>query len=152
MHCSLLCRLLEKIDKSGDCWIWTGSKKGRYAGIVIDGKLAYAHRVAWELHNGPIPDGMSVCHRCGESRCVNPRHLELKQIGGGGNAASKKSQKGTPRVAATKLTEDQVREIRRLFDTGDFSKRKLARMFGVSRPHIVNIVTRKSWKQVEETT
>src|SRR4029450_10668027 len=63
-----------------ECWLWQGapSKMG-YGRIAIDktGATAYAHRVSWEFHFGPIPAGMMVCHRCDTPMCVNPYHLFL---------------------------------------------------------------------------
>lgn len=62
------------IEPNCGCWLWNGSSLergyGRFRGSL-------AHRVSWVLHNGPIPDGMHVCHRCDVTACVNPAHLFL---------------------------------------------------------------------------
>ena len=61
-----------------DCWIWTGSfNRKNYGAIKIGGKGHRAHRVAYELVNGPIPPGMVIDHLCRNHACVRPDHLEV---------------------------------------------------------------------------
>ena len=60
----------------GDCLIWTGSKSaGVYGTVWHDGRYHQAHRLAWELANGPIPNGMFIDHKCHRPLCVNTAHL-----------------------------------------------------------------------------
>lgn len=60
------------------CRIWEGARdKDGYGTRKVKGRKAYAHRVAWEQANGPIPDGLSVLHRCDIPWCDNPDHLYL---------------------------------------------------------------------------
>lgn len=62
-------------DASG-CWLWTAYKdRDGYGYLQVSGKSIRAHRVSWELTNGPIPNGMFICHSCDTSSCVNSDHL-----------------------------------------------------------------------------
>ena len=65
-----------RLDKSGECWIWTGSTINSGYGQVWNGKtMQTVHRFAYELYKGPIPEGMHVDHKCHNKICCNPSHL-----------------------------------------------------------------------------
>lgn len=71
-------RLEERwLTPRSDCKIWTGATERGYGRIVIDGVSHRVHRVAWELTNGPIPEGMTIDHLCGIKPCFNLDHLQL---------------------------------------------------------------------------
>lgn len=76
-HCGTIEeRFWRKVDRSGDCWIWTGSRNHKgYGRLQATGGVRQAHRLSWEIHRGPIPAGHEVCHRCDTPPCVNPDHL-----------------------------------------------------------------------------
>lgn len=71
-------RFWAKVDRSDDCWVWTGTgtPKG-YGQFAPHGKHVYAHRFAYELLVGPIPEGMTIDHLCRNRGCVRPDHLEV---------------------------------------------------------------------------
>ena len=67
-------RFWKFVDDTGSCQLWTGAKSGKGYGYF--GNLGYAHRFAYEMKNGKIPDGMVIDHLCRVHSCVNPDHLE----------------------------------------------------------------------------
>jgi hypothetical protein len=61
--------------QSGECWIWQGAFANVYACIRRGGVLYKVHRLAWELKNGYRLGDMDACHKCNNTRCVNPDHI-----------------------------------------------------------------------------
>ncbi len=72
-------RFEARVDRSGDCHLWTGGLQTRGYGWLGSLRIGsgLAHRFAWELERGPIPDGLTIDHRCRNKRCVRVEHLEL---------------------------------------------------------------------------
>lgn len=71
-------RFWSKVDKSGKCWDWQGTRNpGGYGSFQVSGHTASAHRIAFTLTFGRIPDGLDIDHMCHNRACVNPAHLRL---------------------------------------------------------------------------
>ena len=71
-------RFWDKVDKSGDCWEWTASRgTSGYGQIRANGRPVVAHRVAYELTHGAVPEGVELDHLCHNRGCVNPDHLRV---------------------------------------------------------------------------
>lgn len=70
-------RFWDKVDKTGDCWLWTASKTSAgYGNFKAAANNVYAHRLSYEWLMGPIPEGLVIDHLCRVPNCVNPEHLE----------------------------------------------------------------------------
>jgi hypothetical protein len=137
----------------GGCWFWTGAKvPDGYGHVNLSGKQMAAHRAAWELTYGPIPDGLCVLHHCDNRACVKPTHLWL---GTKKDNALDMTIKGRNFLAfgatngRTILTDHEVRTLKRMYASGKYSANKLARIFVVSRRTVQNILTGKIWKHVK---
>jgi hypothetical protein len=76
----LLPRFWANVDKTEGCWLWKGVPSGNYGTIRYSGRTRYVHRVSYEIHFGPIPDGLEIDHvranGCRSTLCVRPDHLE----------------------------------------------------------------------------
>jgi hypothetical protein len=151
-------RWARRVEKSADgCWLWTGALTVGYGSIGgrQDGRPVslLAHRVAWELFRGPIPEGIFICHKCDVRRCVNPDHLFLgTQADNMHDAATKGRLNGrntshSERHYHTKLTEHDVRYIRWSYGAG-VSQNTLARQFGLTKGAIGHIVHYRNWNHV----
>jgi hypothetical protein len=143
----------ESVDIKGDddCWRWKGLGVGGYGRVYFHGRQWYVHRLAWFLANDrPIPKGMYVLHTCDNRACVNPKHLML---GTQEENMRQRSERGRAPVGedswAAKLTENQVREIRRIHSEGKLSMKEISQIVGVSYSSIKQVISRKVWKHVD---
>lgn len=125
------------------CHIYDGPlhKSGYGLGSKTNGKPVRAHRFAWVQAYGPIPDGMWVLHRCDVRSCVNPEHLFL------GTLVDNNADRDAKGRNASKLTADDVLAIRARRANGE-TQQSLADDFGVSRPLISMIASRKLWSRL----
>src|SRR5438874_963679 len=77
-------RFWNKVERgrARECWLWLGcrstdgSGQASYGSLWVDGRMVRAHRFSYELHKGPIPQGLQLDHLCSNKACVNPAHLE----------------------------------------------------------------------------
>lgn len=139
----------DRVEKGPDCWLWLGAKSTwGYGMIKIDGKMRHAHRLSWEIHNGPIPEGLMVCHHCDVRDCVNPKHLFLGTAADNVHDMDAKGRRGRGhRVRVThrgenhqaaKLSDAEFAAIQEALVTGE-PKRAIARRFGISHTYVQKI-------------
>jgi hypothetical protein len=151
---SLLRRFWAKVDKSnlGGCWEWTASYASGYGSfsVPIDGKWRQrnANRISWLIHYSEIPDGLFVCHRCDNKKCVNPEHLFLGTPED--NMLDKMNKHRDYRHGTyvnSKVTADDVLKVFALREQG-LTHQQIADQFSMSRPAITNILSRKTHQRV----
>lgn len=161
-------KFLKQTRKQNDngCILWTGSiKKNGYGSFGVMGKTVLPHRYAWELVNGPIPNGLLVCHKCDTPLCVNVEHLFLGTYNDNIQDAVKKGRiatgerhgsrthpeslrRGSQNGNAT-LTEKDVLSIKQKYQNGETNISKFSRDYGVSRKTIRCIINNQTWKHVK---
>ena len=144
-------RFWSYVDIKGEdeCWDWIGAinQKG-YGAFSIGRKNIIAHRMAWELTYGPIPDGVFALHHCDRPRCCNVRHLWLgSNQDNVDDKVRKNRQCSGEKNGLAKLTNGQVLEIRRLAKEGHFQN-YLAKLFNISDAVVSKIVRRETWKHI----
>lgn len=166
-------RFLEKVDWSacaagGSCWEWMGEITkdgyGRFCATEMCKTYPYirAHRAAYELFKGPIPDGLLVCHACDNPSCVNPHHLWVGTQAANIADASRKVRMNRPRPTGrppvlgeqhplAKLTRKQADSIRVEYQPGrgGMNLARLAAKYGVAISLIHRIIKNQSWRTYE---
>ena len=135
-------RFWKFVQKTDTCWLWTGAKASWGYGMINSGPpenhAIRAHRLSWEMHNGPIPDGMAVCHHCDTPACVNPDHLFLGTIAdNNADMGAKGRRRGGGAPAGDdhplrKLTDAEIAEIRTAYQPGRVTYKELGRRYGVN--------------------
>jgi hypothetical protein len=136
-------RFWSKVDKTGECWLWTGScNRFGHGQFSFNGKICKAHRVSWFIAGNTCPEGHVIRHKCRAANCVNPAHLETgtKAQNNADRIRDGTSTRGT-KSSSCKLTEAQVLEI--------FASNKsycdLAKEYGISRHTPGKIKSGKRW-------
>lgn len=135
-------------DKTG-CLVWHGARDKDGYGLIQDTYpqrvLRRAHRASFEEVNGPIPDGMQVCHRCDNPACIEPAHLFV-----GTNSDNQVDAVRKGRNAHQRVTVDEVRTLRRGVKRGEVDWKQFADARGLSRIAVYEMVCgKRKWRHVD---
>ena len=153
-------RFWTKVDKSGECWEWTAGLikglRGGYGTFWFNGTDRKAHRYSYIIHHPLTIDlwehrEILVCHRCDNPKCVNPSHLFLGSVADNNKDCDVKGRRNQfkgEQLPQSKLTDDDVREIRIKYANGGITYKQLALEYDVSMVLIGKIVRRLNWTHI----
>lgn len=140
-------------EPNSGCWLWLAAITNGYGRFMVGSRTNHArraqpaHRVAWEIYRGPIPNDLCVLHKCDVRCCVNPSHLFLGTLADNVADMDIKGRRRMPKG------EDNWRSILNA-ENVDFIRqstlgpRALAKIFGVHRETIRQVKTRSTWKHL----
>lgn len=126
-----------------------------YGRVWVGDRLQKTHRFVYEQTRGSIEEGLICMHLCDNTSCIAPLHLTKGTHRDNAHDRDRKERGKIPdnrgsRHGMAKLTESDVREIRKLYDTTSLSSREIGERFGVSKSVIIRIGRRKKWTHVKE--
>lgn len=151
-------RFWKHVEKSDDCWNWTASLSNGYGQFSKGNKqITLSHRFSYEIHIGKIPDGMFICHKCDNPRCVRPDHLflgtssdNMKDMASKGRGVFQKHPEKLKRGSEqhlAKLTNFKVFKLRRLKLAG-VSFRRISMWIDLDRSTITDAIKGRTWAHV----
>jgi len=135
-------------EPNSGCWLWTGClTNSGYGQLRLNGGPVLGHRLSWETHRGPIPEGAYVLHHCDVRCCINPDHLFLGDAAANFADMAAKGRFTPPRgerQGSSKLTADKVIAIRA--DPRSYSQ--IGAEYGISTGMVTMLKQRKRWRHI----
>ena len=155
-------RFWDKVRVVGpnECWEWQACCDQGYGCFGLKNSFdkkwyrVLAHRFAWECFNGPIPNGICICHHCDNPKCCNPVHLFAGTLADNSHDMVIKGRNRIPHPGANfkgdkgpnhKLIQENVNGIRYLLNEGSMNQQQIADIYGVTQTTISKIKLRKRW-------
>jgi hypothetical protein len=145
-------RFDSKVDRTGDCWEWTGATYrfgyGHFRRKVNNQWIMYkAHRYSYEYYVGEIPKGLCILHSCDNPRCVNPAHLSAGTHKQNTQDATNRGRKSFGRNTAHSWLSFEKAEHMRQFaiDNPDMLQKDMAQYLGTSTAQLSRILNHKIW-------
>ena len=144
-------RFWEKVGIKSDneCWEWLSGKYPNGYGQFKERsyKVVPAHRISYKIIYGNIPEEICVCHKCDNHGCVNPNHLFLGTHADNMKDSSNKGRINGENHKQHKLSLDEVKEIRKIYQSGKFSQQYIADMHGISQSVVSLIIRNVDWRE-----
>lgn len=136
-----------RVNETTGCWVWTGPTNTYGYGVIEYMRKPYlAHRLSYQKHKGLIVSGQCILHSCDNPRCVNPDHLRE-----GTHAENMQDMVDRGRSIKGRqipnLGWDSAREIRMMYDTGEYTQQELADQFGVVHGTITDVINYRTYKE-----
>lgn len=148
-------RFWSKVQRNlpNQCWPWRKNTDGRYGKMRIGSVEIKAHRLSYYFKFKVDAHDLKVCHSCDNTMCCNPRHLFLGTQAENLQDMTRKGRRVTTRLVGeqqgrSKLTSEQVMEIRRRYSIGELTQTSAARQFKVSHTAIYFIVSGITWSHL----
>lgn len=145
---SLAGRFWKRVDKTGDCWLWTAAQRNGYGAIKHQGKVLQAHRVAYLLTHGETDQ--IIGHKCDNKLCCNPDHLEAITPGQNNRDARGRLKFNIVNgedCHNSKLTEEDVANIWAERKTGSGAVR-ISRKLNLGQSLVKHVIQKQTWKHL----
>jgi len=155
IDCTTEKRFWKHVNKLGenDCWEWLASCHPYGYGQIEIGTGGYkrpylAHRISWIIHNGEIPVGLCILHKCDNPSCVNPVHLFLgTKADNTHDMINKGRMSRGEKHPGAKLTPTDVKEIRQLRTQG-VRAILISEIYNINRDYVYEIARKETWKHI----
>lgn len=139
-----------RVKKTDGCWLWMKHTDKLGYGRCYSMGFSKAHRLSYFLHNGDFDRKLFVLHKCDVRNCVNPKHLFLgTQDDNMKDCARKKRIVSTPKFGTdnnmAKLTPNDVINMRNLYESGNYSYKKIAKLFNISVMTAFRAIKKQCW-------